>query len=128
MFSSDPSPLFTEIGDRSVAIIAHRYAERWRGYESTSGIYNVECGLAFVVTQMDSARSTGGATDASSGARLCRRTQVLATRATSTIGLERFNGVHVLEHPGAGVAPWNVEDYEIKRDPSSGRLISMGHR
>ena len=28
---------------------------------------------------------------------------------------ERFPGVHVLEHPGGGLAPWNVERYELAR-------------
>ncbi|MBN2144903.1 MAG: glycosyl transferase [Candidatus Aureabacteria bacterium] len=26
---------------------------------------------------------------------------------------ERFEGVHVLEYPGGGIAPWNVQQYEI---------------
>lgn len=26
---------------------------------------------------------------------------------------ERFSGVHILEHPGGGVAPWNVQQYEL---------------
>jgi 2-polyprenyl-3-methyl-5-hydroxy-6-metoxy-1,4-benzoquinol methylase len=32
---------------------------------------------------------------------------------------ERFAGVHVLEHPGAGLAPWNVERYELARQNGS---------
>jgi hypothetical protein len=27
----------------------------------------------------------------------------------------RFSGVHVLEHPGAGVGPWNVEDFALEK-------------
>lgn len=27
--------------------------------------------------------------------------------------VERFEGVHVLRHPGGGVAPWNVQQYDI---------------
>lgn len=26
---------------------------------------------------------------------------------------ERFHGVHVIQHPGAGVAPWNVAQYQL---------------
>ena len=35
---------------------------------------------------------------------------------------ERFPGVHVIEHVGAGLAPWNVDDYEVWRDPASGAV------
>ena len=45
---------------------------------------------------------------------------------------ERFDGVHVLEHPGGGLAPWNVENYELARRNGSragrrprARLLSL---
>jgi hypothetical protein len=38
----------------------------------------------------------------------------------------RFEGVHVLEHPGGGVAPWNVQQYEIFHE--EGRLRGREQR
>lgn len=32
----------------------------------------------------------------------------------------RFKGVHVLQHPGGGVAPWNVSRYEVGAGPTVG--------
>lgn len=29
---------------------------------------------------------------------------------------QRFEGIHVLEHPGGGVAPWNVQRYALTRE------------
>lgn len=30
---------------------------------------------------------------------------------------ERFNGVYVMEHEGGGVAPWNIQQYQVKNCP-----------
>lgn len=38
----------------------------------------------------------------------------------------RFPGVHVLQHLGGGVAPWNVQQYDISAD--NGRLIGREKR
>ena len=43
----------------------------------------------------------------------------------------RFEGVHVLEHPGGGLAPWNVENYDLARANGSvtvdGRPLIFHH-
>lgn len=31
----------------------------------------------------------------------------------------RFKGVHVLQHPGGGLAPWNVQQYDLKKTGES---------
>jgi len=38
---------------------------------------------------------------------------------------ERFAGVHVLEHPGGGVAPWNIGSYDIVEE--TGELYGVEH-
>ena len=42
----------------------------------------------------------------------------------------RFPGVHVLEHLGGGVAPWNVQKYDIEREDNllRGREKLTGHK
>jgi hypothetical protein len=37
---------------------------------------------------------------------------------------ERFGGVHLLEHPGGAVAPWNVQQYRVEE--RDGRLMVSG--
>jgi hypothetical protein len=41
---------------------------------------------------------------------------------------KRFNGVHVLKNLGGGVAPWNVQQYVIRKNESSlyGRVKQTG--
>jgi hypothetical protein len=35
---------------------------------------------------------------------------------------QRFDGVHVLQHKGGGLAPWNISQYEVRMD--DGRLMA----
>lgn len=36
---------------------------------------------------------------------------------------QRFDGVHVLSHIGGGVAPWNVQQYVLRKNGKSGILV-----
>ncbi|MCX6605944.1 MAG: hypothetical protein NTV52_20455, partial [Acidobacteria bacterium] len=104
-FYANPEPLFTELGDRSIAIIRHKCNSL---AEERFGIYNVgwvsfrrdESGLACVGWWLDRclewcfARSEDGK---------------YADQKYLDSFPERFEGVAVLEHPGANVAAWNVE-------------------
>ena len=40
----------------------------------------------------------------------------------------RFHGVHVLTHPGGGVAPWNVQQYEFSRKANCIRGNLIGNK
>jgi SAM-dependent methyltransferase len=118
MFFRDPTPLFDELGDDSVLITPHRYAERWSHFEAISGIYNVqfvtfrndEHGLETVRWWRDRClewcyfRPEDGK---------------LGDQKYLDDWPERFEGVHVLEHPGGGLAPWNVENYELRSGDGS---------
>ncbi len=121
-FFADPQPLFDEIGDASVTIISHRYAPRWSAYEATSGIYNVEW-LTF--------RRDAHGVEALEWWRERCLEWCKAVAEDGKFGdqaylddwPERFASVHVLEHPGAGVAPWNLESSEVRVDPAGGLLV-----
>ena len=86
--------------------------------ERDHGIYNVEW-LTFRRDAEDSRRWAGGTTAASSGATSASRTGRWATRSTSTTGRRGSSGVHVLEHPGGGLAPWNISAHRLGESDGS---------
>lgn len=116
MFFSDPEPLFDELGDGSVSIIEHRYAPRWQHLVTQSGIYNVE----YLTFRND----TRGLSVLEWWRQRCIEwcyDRVEDGKVADQMYLNdwprRFPGVVVLQHPGAGVAPWNVEAYQVADGP-----------
>jgi hypothetical protein len=114
MFHSGPGPIFDELGGDSVLIVPHRYSPRWQVHEETSGVYNVEL-LTF-------RRDPRGLEALRWWRERCLEwcyDRVEAGKFGDQRYLddwpERFAGVHVLEHVGAGLAPWNAEQYRIER-------------
>jgi hypothetical protein len=114
LFFADPEPLFEEMGDDSVLITPHRYSERYKGFEE-SGIYNVQ----FLTFRRD-ARSLE-----------CLQwwhdrciewcyyrleDGKLGDQKYLDDWPERFQGIHVLRHIGGGLGPWNINQYEVRRD------------
>jgi SAM-dependent methyltransferase len=114
MFSSSPEPLFDELGDDSVLIVRHRYAPQWAAQELSHGIYNVEWltfrrdarALAVLDWWRDRciewcyARTEDGK---------------FGDQKYLDDWPERFDGVHVLRHPGGGVGPWNASRHQLER-------------
>lgn len=110
-FFSDPAPLFGEMGDHSIAIIAHRFAAPLRHFERY-GIFNV----GWVSFKRDDR-----------GLKCLRwwRERCLEWCCYRVEGErfgdqkylddwpKRFRGVIVLEHKGANLAPWNVANYRL---------------
>jgi len=118
MFWSSPEPLFDELGDDSVLIVPHRYAPQWAAQEITHGVYNVEWltfrrderGLAVLdwwrerCIEWCYARPEDGK---------------FGDQKYLDDWPQRFDGVHVLRHPGGGLAPWNVPRHRLARDGES---------
>ena len=113
-FYASPQVLFDEADGASVVIVGHRFPERLRYLEET-GRYNV----AWV----------GFANDPEGRACLAWWRErciewcsdvVEPTRYADQKYLdefpERFQRVHVLQHPGADVAPWNLTDPPLRGD------------
>ncbi len=112
MFFSDPQPLFDELADDAVLIVPHRYAPEHRHMEPASGIYNVEW-LTF-------RRDPDGLTALRWWHDRCIE-WCYARVEDGKMGDQkylddwptRFSRVHVLEHPGGGLAPWNVTAHTL---------------
>ena len=110
-FYDSPKILLDEMRDESILITAHRYARR-NDISHLSGIYCVQ----FTVFKND----TRGLTALRWWRNACLE-WCYAREEGGKFGDQkylddwptRFAGVHVLNHLGGGVAPWNVELYDF---------------
>ncbi len=112
MFSSSPDPIFREFGDKSVLIVGHRFPDRLRHME-IYGIYNVGL-LSFVNDPRGREslrwwreRCLEWCYDRTEGGKF-------ADQKYLDDWPERFPGVAVLRHKGAGLGPWNWMNYRIQ--------------
>lgn len=113
-FYSSLTPIFDEVGPASVAIVPHRFPERLRDM-LVHGTYNVAY-LAF-------RRDASGIACVKWWFERCLEwcyDRVEDGKFADQRYLDdwpgRFQDVHVIAHKGADIAPWNVEDYRIRRD------------
>jgi len=112
LFFNDPQVLYNEMGDKSVLITKHRYTPRF-DQTASSGIYcvqyltikNTEEGMTVLNWWVDAciewcyARVEGNK---------------FGDQKYLDDWMQRFTGIHELQHLGGGVAPWNVQQYAFK--------------
>jgi SAM-dependent methyltransferase len=114
MFFRDPEPIWQELGNDSVLIVPHRYAPQWQAHEETSGIYNVE----FMTFRRDKRGLEALHWWRDRCLEWCYfrfEDGKMGDQKYLDDWPQRFAGVHVLEHPGGGLAPWNVDQYDLAR-------------
>lgn len=116
-FFSDPEPLFEELGPGSIGIIAHRFPPRLRELQR-HGVFNV----GWVTFRRD---------DRGEACLRSWREQCLewchdrlepdryAEQKYLDAWPTRFDGVVVLNHPGANLAPWNIDTHRVTFDGSA---------
>lgn len=118
-FYANPQLLFDEWGDKSVLITEHRYTPQYDQSELSGtycvqfvGFKNDKDGLAAVNYWKDSCIEWcyARAEDGKFGDQ-----KYLDDWPT------RFNNVHLLQHLGGGIAPWNMQQYDFKSE--NGQLI-----
>jgi hypothetical protein len=110
-FFHSPLPVYAELGDNSVLLVGHRYPEN-RGHLYRYGVYNVGI-ICF-------RRDDSGIRSLQWWRQRCIEwcyDRVEDGRFADQKYLDdwptRFHGVVVLEHKGAGLAPWNVESHRL---------------
>jgi hypothetical protein len=110
-FFNDPEPLFEELGNKAVSIIGHRFPQRL-SHLAKFGIYNVAWltfrrdERAFTCLNWWRERCLEWCHDYLDGNRY-------ADQKYLDDWPERFQGVVVLQHKGANVAPWNLANYAV---------------
>ncbi|MFA6144567.1 MAG: hypothetical protein WCW84_00940 [Sulfurimonas sp.] len=110
-FFSNPSVLIEEMGDKSVLITEHRYTPIY-DQSATSGIYCVQF--------MTFKNNANGMKVLNWWRNACNN-WCYARFEDGKFGDQkylddwttRFDGIHVLENLGGGVAPWNIQQYNL---------------
>ncbi|MGQ9661507.1 MAG: hypothetical protein ACUVWX_04110 [Kiritimatiellia bacterium] len=111
-FYSDPQCLFDEMGKHSILVTEHRYSEQCTSFAELYGRFNVSL-LAFRRGEV-----------AFSCLKWWRERCLESCRSQPTEGQfgdqkylddwpTLFPGVKVLDHKGAGLAPWNLARYRV---------------
>lgn len=110
-FFADPSILTEEMGNKSVLITEHRYTSQY-DQSATSGIYCVQ----FMTFKND----INGMNVLTWWRDACNE-WCYARFEDGKFGdqkylddwTKRFEGVHVLQNMGGGIAPWNIQQYDL---------------
>jgi len=123
LFYSPVQPLFDEIGDASVAIIEHRFTPRLR---------HLEVNGRFCVEWVSFRRDEDGMACLARWRDQCMEWcyyRLEEGRMGDQKYLDewpqRYPYLHILQHVGAGVAPWNYAQYRFGHD-ASGRIMVDG--
>lgn len=121
MFYSDPQPIFDECVNADIAIHEHRYAPRHRHFERGSGIFNVGWVGVRNSDQGNRCMERWGSQcielcvhDAERG--LCGDQKYLEEWPAL------YDRLVIIQHKGAGLGPWNLENYELTAG-ASGPLV-----
>ncbi|MEM4655161.1 MAG: hypothetical protein QXL34_06720 [Thermosphaera sp.] len=120
-FYEDPQILLKEMGNNIVMISPHRYTFFY-DQSNTSGIYCVQ----FVTFKNDK----DGMTVLEWWRQACN-SWCYSSYKGGKFGDQkylddwpiRFKGVHVMKHLGAGVAPWNIQQYELAKVNEKGIFL-----
>lgn len=119
LFFSDPRPIYTEFEGKSILVIKHRYSPRYSYFEELSGIYNVAL-LAFR-NDKHGVECLRWWRDRCNEWCYCRMENGKFGDQKYLDGwTERFHDVVVLQHKGANLAPWNIDNYVLRK--SDGRI------
>lgn len=113
-FYSSPEPIFEELGKNSIMVIPHRFSVNRVEKEKKAGIYNVSM-LTF--------RRDKSGLDCLSWWRERCLEWCYNRQEGNKLGDQKyleqfpklFEGVHLLKHIGANVAPWNIHQYQVSR-------------
>jgi hypothetical protein len=124
-FYSSPDPVYAELGSQSILIHEHRYTPELAFLVRDSGIFNVGL-LSF-------RRDEDGMTALEWWRDRClewcyQRTE--AGKFGDQMYLDdwptRFRGLVVLQNLGAGLAPWNMGQYDIGAEPGKAPTVNGG--
>lgn len=112
-FFSDPSVLIEEMGSKSVLITEHRYSPQY-DHSATSGIYCVQF-MTFKNDQLGREVLNWWRNACLDWCYARVENGKFGDQKYLDDWTTRFECIHVLKHLGGGVAPWNIQQYDLRR-------------
>lgn len=110
-FFSNPNVLIEEMEDKSVLITEHRYTKKY-DKSATSGIYCVQF-ITFKNTSDGMAALNWWKDRCIEWCYARKEDGKFGDQKYLDDWTTRFEGIHVLRNLGGGVAPWNVQQYQL---------------
>ena len=113
-FFSSPQSIFDELGDQSILIVGHRFAPRDAKLADRFGIYNV----GLLTFRRDEAATACLEWWRARCIEWCYHREEdgkIGDQKYLDDWPERFKGVAVLQHPGGGLAGYNITNHTITR-------------
>jgi hypothetical protein len=111
-FYNDPEPLFKEIADSSIAIIEHRFTGFRQRFQKYLGRYNV-CWVSFRNDPNGIACCEWWKDKVLDWCYAYFKDGMIGDQHYLNDWTEKFQGVHIIRHEGADVAPWNIENHKV---------------
>lgn len=112
MFFSSPEPIFNEFGKNSILVIEHRFKENSEEKEKDNGKYNVQ----FLTFRNDE----NGIACLKWWGKKClewcynrHENGLIGDQAYLNSWESLFKGVYSMKNLGGGLAPWNINNYEL---------------
>lgn len=117
IFYQNPQIILNEIGDKSILITEHRYTKEYDQCE-LSGIYCVQ--FLYFKNNVEGLNALNWWRDRCIEWCYARSEDgKFGDQKYLDDWLTRFNGVHVMQHLGGGVAPWNVQQFQCEQKGTS---------
>lgn len=120
-FFSSPEPIFQELSNSSIGIIEHRFSFFGKRYQKY-GKYNVGW-VSFRNDQSGRKCLEDWRKDCLEWCYDRLENGQFADQKYLDYWSDKYTGVHIIQHLGANLAPWNVGRYHLKIDPVSKQIL-----
>jgi hypothetical protein len=120
-FFSSPIPIYQELQNASIGIIEHRFSFFGKKYEKY-GKYNVGW-VSFKNDQSGRKCLEEWRVDCLNWCYDLLEDGKFADQKYLDYWPKKYDGLHVIQHVGANVAPWNVGQYKIKLDLETNKVL-----
>lgn len=113
-FYADPFVIYEELDSGSILVVSHNYSKRYAKNELKHGKFNVQ--FLIFKNNVEGLRCLEWWRDKCLDWCYVRyESRKWGDQKYLDEWPQRFSGVKVLSHKGGGVAPWNIQNYDIKK-------------